>query len=67
MSKGYDHVAAFMAANDKSPVISGRAIEPDPRKPAKGGIYELENGDLFKLNVEECRALPEGYPKWKLG
>lgn len=61
-----DNVQAFIAANDRSPVIEGWANESDPRNPAKGGTYRLQSGKTFSLSVEECRALPNGYPKWKL-
>jgi len=59
-------VADFIAANDRFPVVSGYALEPDPRKPAKGGVYTLSNGIAYKLNLAECRALPDGYPRWDL-
>ena len=57
---------AFKEANDKSPVYAGRAIEPNPNKPAKGGVYTLEDESSWRLSVEDLRSLPEGYPKWKL-
>lgn len=57
-------VDEFVAANDSSRVIEGWAIEPDLRKPARGGCYKFESGTIFKLNVAECRAVPDGYPKW---
>lgn len=55
-----------MRANDASPVIAGYAIEQDPRRPAQGGVYLLEDGSSHRLPVDVCRALPAAYPKWKL-
>lgn len=55
-------VKDFIRANDKSRVIAGSVL--DTKK--GGAIYTLQNGMMFKLNLEECRALPAGYPKWKL-
>lgn len=57
-------VAAFIATNDRSPVVKGWAREPDPRKPGKGGTYKLKNGKEFALTLLQCRLLPKGYPKW---
>ncbi len=57
---------AFIQANDESPVISGYAIEPDPRRPAQGAVYELDDGRSFRLSRDVCRALPADYPKWKV-
>lgn len=51
----------FIKANDKSPVIIGAAIGNG----GKGGIYTLANGKRYTLNLEDCQALPVGYPKWK--
>ena len=51
----------FCAANARSPVIAGRALEEDPRKPARGAAYTLADGQTFTLNVEECRAVT---PRW---
>lgn len=52
------HGLDFVSANDMFPVVSGSAH-------TKGGaVYELANGSLYQLTLEECRALPEGYPKW---
>ncbi len=59
-----DNAAAFIKANKRSPVISGYALEPDPRKPAKGASYTLQSGKTFTLTVEECRQI--GMPRWKL-
>lgn len=50
----------FMAANDKSPVISGAVIG----KGGEGGYYKLQDGTRFKLNLADCQALPEGCPRW---
>lgn len=55
--------AAFVAANKQSPVVSGYAIEPDPRKPAKGVVYTLDDGRRFRLTVEDGRQVE---PRWKL-
>lgn len=54
------NVEKFIAANDKKLVIIGNA------NPEGGGFYTLEGGKRFALDLEECKALPEGYPKWKL-
>lgn len=59
-----ERASAFVEANAGSPVIYGRAIEPDPRKPAKGAIYRLKNGKEFYLSVNECREV--GMPRWDL-
>ena len=50
---------AFMKANDASPVVSGAA-----RGRGLGGSYTLEDGKYFVLSLEDCRSLPEGYPRW---
>jgi len=55
----------FCDANDQSLVVSGFAHEPDPRKPARGITYTLDDGRSFRLSAADC-VLPEGYPKWKL-
>lgn len=55
-----EQVSDFIKANDMSPVVSGTVL--DLKK--GGGIYHLANGMIFKLYVDECRMLPEGYPKW---
>lgn len=57
---------AFVAANAKSPVVVGAALEPDPNKPAKGARYKLQNGAWHYLGAAACRLLPQGYPRWKL-
>lgn len=57
-------VERFIAANDESPVVYGRALEPDPHRPAKGAVYRFQNGRELRLTAAQCRALPEGYPKW---
>jgi hypothetical protein len=59
-----DNARAFVAANKRSPVVSGYALEQDPRKPSRGGSYTLQNGKEFTLSVEECRVI--GMPRWKL-
>ena len=48
----------FMRANDKSPVIEGSA------KSGGGGYYTLKNKQRWDLSLEDCRSLPEAYPKW---
>lgn len=61
MSQMNEQVKDFIAANDKSPVIEGSVLSLKDG----GAIYELEDGTYFKLTRDECRALSEGYPKWK--
>lgn len=56
---------AFVKANDKSLVVEGFAKNADKGGGA-GGVYYLEDKQRFDLSLEDCRALPEGYPKWKL-
>ena len=56
----------FVQANNVSPVVSGAAVQPDPRKPARGCRYELKNGLRFHVGVRAHRVLPEGYPRWDL-
>lgn len=55
-------VAEFMAANDDSPVVSGAAIGNG----GQGGVYTLADGRCYVMSGAICRALPEGYPRWKL-
>ena len=52
----------FIKANDKSPVVEGSAIG----RGGEGGRYTLKDGTHFRLPVEVCRELPEGYPKWDI-
>lgn len=52
----------FMEENDKHPVIIGAAIGNG----GQGGYYTLENGKSYRLSLEDCQALAEGYPKWKI-
>lgn len=54
----------FLAANSKSPVVYGRAIEPNPNRPAKGAVYRLKNGQEFRLSVADCKAV--GMPRWDI-
>lgn len=56
----------FIAANRDSLVISGRVLEPDPRKRAKGAVYTLVNGKSYRLGADACGLLPEGFPRWGL-
>jgi hypothetical protein len=58
------NAAAFIAANKRSPVVSGWAIEQDPRKPARGAGYTLKNGKTYNLSVEECGQV--GMPRWNI-
>ena len=56
-------VRDFVKANDKWPVVEGFAIAGG----GKGGLFTLSSQRIFKLTAEECRALPAGYPKWRIG
>lgn len=56
----------FVKANDKSLVVSGYAIEPNPHKSAKGAVYKLADGSSHRLSAEACSLLPENYPKWDI-
>lgn len=56
----------FVRANKRSPVVAGEALEPDPRKPAKGARYKLDDGTWHRLGAEACSLLPDGFPRWKL-
>ncbi len=58
-----DTAADFIVANDQSPVIAGHVIELEHG----GGQYTLDDGRIFRMTAEECRKLPAGYPKWKIG
>jgi len=51
---------SFMKANDQSPVVSGAAIGEG----GQGGFYTLEDGKTFKLLLDDCQALTDGYPRW---
>lgn len=48
----------FLAANRRSPVVSGSAIGSG----GQGAWYELRSGVIFKLTAEECREI--GMPWW---
>lgn len=50
----------FMLANDKSPVIAGRAIGEG----GKGGFYTLADGNVYRMGLQAMQMLPEGYPRW---
>lgn len=50
----------FIKENDRSPVIAGAVIGEG----GEGGHYTLMNGMSFTLNLQDCQALPKGYPKW---
>lgn len=58
------NVKAFLAANRTSPVVSGYAIECDPRKPPRGGCYTLDDGTVWRFTVQEMRSMP--MPDWGL-
>ena len=62
----YENTLRFVIANNASPVVFGALTQPDPRQPPRGARYRLQDGKSFKLTADECRALPEGYPKWLL-
>lgn len=55
--------AAFMAANDRSKVISGYGLGPEGQG-GRGGVYTLEDGSRHELEVLSCRMLTDGYPDW---
>jgi hypothetical protein len=52
--------AAFVAANKKSPVVSGGA----KGRGGEGGYYTLKSGKTFNLTADECRDV--GMPRWDL-
>lgn len=56
--------ALFIGANKASPVIIGAAVM-NGREGGQGAYYTLEDGRRFKLSGEDCRSLPEGFPRWK--
>lgn len=60
MAKPSDNAAAFIAANKRSPVVSGAAIGQG----GEGAIYVLQNGREFRLSRADCEAV--GMPRWKL-
>lgn len=60
MTEPTPKAAAFMKANDKNKVYAGYANETGEG----GGGYTLTNEKTYKLSLEDCRSLPEGYPKW---
>lgn len=51
-----------MAANDASPVVSGQVIQDG----GKGAHYKLANYEFWSLGRDDCRSLPDGYPRWDL-
>lgn len=57
--------ARFVAANNQSPVVAGYARNAE-NGGGQGGTYVLDDGRRFTLGLAACRALPDGYPKWKL-
>lgn len=40
----------FEEANKLSPVVSGYALEPNPNKPGRGGVFTLKNGKTHRLS-----------------
>lgn len=60
MTKPTRKAKAFMKANDESNVVSGAARGEG----GQGGTYTLYDGRSFRLTLEDCRSLPEEYPKW---
>lgn len=50
----------FIAANDRSPVIAGRAIGHG----GKGGVYTLKDLSKHRLGGAAMKLLPDGYPRW---
>lgn len=55
---------AFMARNDRSPVISGSS---NAERGGMGGTYGLKDASHHRLDTLACRLLPDGYPRWELG
>lgn len=53
-----DNARKFIAANERSPVVSGSAIGSG----GEGAIYTLKNGKTFTLSADDCKAV--GYPRW---
>lgn len=53
----------FLAANKRFKIISGYALEQDPRLPSKGVVYELEDGTFYKLYPEDLEHIDS--PIWK--
>lgn len=51
---------AFMAANDRHPVVAGAGLERG------GGRYMTADRKWHYLGLAACRLLPEGYPRWQL-
>ena len=52
----------FKKLNDKSPVVSGAIIGNG----GQGSRYTLADGTYCELDLEACKALPDGYPIWDL-
>lgn len=58
VSRMSSNAQAFLAANRRSPVISGSAIGNG----GEGGHYTLRSGRSFTLTREECEQV--GMPRW---
>lgn len=52
----------FAAANAKSAVISGYALEQDPNKPSKGVVYRLMDGTRHRLGAAAVQLSTA--PRW---
>ncbi len=55
----------FIEANDKSPVVSGYAIEPRPEG-SKGVVYTLKDQTKHRLGSRACKLVTEPYPIWDI-
>lgn len=53
-----ENAKAFLAANKRSPVVSGSAIG----RGGEGATYTLRSGKSFTLSREECEQI--GPPRW---
>ena len=57
---------AFMAANDRSPVVAGAVVHRAPSGAPEGVSYTLQNRTRRELTSAAARLLPDGYPRWNL-
>lgn len=55
------NLSAFVNANQRLPVIKGRAIGHGGR----GAVYTLSDGKAYTLTRDECEAMPKHLPWWK--
>jgi len=55
------NLSAFVSANQRHPVIKGRAIGQGGR----GAVYTLSDGKAYTLTRAECEAMPSHLPWWK--